>query len=54
MLSTPVSSRTLLATAVGGLVGYLTAWWLDRRRQQAREDAQLETDLYRVRGGRAR
>ena len=50
-----MSSTTVLATVVGGLVGYLTTVWLDRRRERQRQaDAQAETDLYRQRGGRAR
>jgi hypothetical protein len=50
-----MSSSSIVAAAAGGLLGYLVALWLDRRREHLRqEDAQADTDLYRQRGGRAR
>jgi membrane protein YqaA with SNARE-associated domain len=50
-----LSSKSIVATVAGGLLGYVITLWLDRRRERERqEDAQTETDLYRQRGGRAR
>ena len=48
--------RWTIAALAGSVAGYLLARWFDRRRdeRERREDAQLETDRYWRRGGRAR